>query len=191
MRKLARVLRGWADEALLDSYEAERRPIGTNNVLRSLSWDPVPAGASLAWDVGVHYTSAVLNEAGSGAGQRAPHVRVRRGRSRISTLDLFDGHLTVLTGPRGGPWCRATVELAASGLPIVALSVGRDLSDEDGAFARGYRVGDAGAVLVRPAGFIAWSHPGRVTDARTALRSAVEHALGLAAAVPANLRQAG
>ena len=27
--KLAWVLRGWAGEALLDSYEAERRPIGT------------------------------------------------------------------------------------------------------------------------------------------------------------------
>jgi hypothetical protein len=41
----------------------------------------------------------------------------------------------------------ATVaEIAANGLPIV----GRDLPDEDGAFARQYHLGGAGAVLVRP-----------------------------------------
>lgn len=186
--KLAWVLRGWAGEALLDSYEAERRPIGTENVLRSLTRAPVPAGAGLAWDVGVHYTSPVI-EPGPGAGQRAPHGWVWCGGSRVSTLDLFDGHLTVLTGPRGGSWCRAVAELGADGLPIVALSVGRELSDEDGVWARDYRLNDAGAVLVRPDGFIAWSRPGGVGDARAVLPSAVKLALGRTTGV--ELRQAG
>ena len=185
--KLAWVLRGWADEALLDSYEAERRPIGADNVLRSLSPDPVPTGAGLAWDVGVHYTSAVI-EAAPGTGQRAPHAWVRRGGSRVSTLELFDGHLTVLTGPRGWSWCRAAAELAADGVPIMALSVGRDVYAEDGGLADGYRLGDAGAVLVRPDGFIAWRRPGCVDDARVALRSAVGLATGASTTLQSGCR---
>ncbi len=186
--KLAWVLRGWAGEALLDSYQAERRPIGTENVLRSLRQAPEAPGEGLAWDIGVHYTSAVV-EAGPGTGQRAPHAWVRRGGSRVSTLDLFDGRLTVLTGPRGGPWRRAVAELAG-GLPIVALSVGRDLHDEDGARTGG-SLGDAGAVLVRPDGYLAWRHPGLVGDARSALRSAVGLALGRPDLAPIALRRAG
>ncbi|MGH3788954.1 MAG: FAD-dependent monooxygenase [Pseudonocardiaceae bacterium] len=85
--KLAWVLRGWAGEALLDSCEAERRPIGTENVQRSLRRDPAPAGAGLAWDLGVRYSSAVIEAgSGTGTGERAPHAWVRR---RVSTLDLF------------------------------------------------------------------------------------------------------
>ena len=73
-----------------------------------------------------------------------------------------------------------------AGLPIV----GRDLHDEDGAFARHYHLGGAGVVLVRPgvrrlASFRAGG------DARAALRSAVGLALGQAAEASALLRQAG
>ncbi len=189
--KLAWVLRGWAGEALLDSYEAERRPVGTANVLRSLNRDPAPAGDGLAWDIGVRYTSAVIEAQSGGTGERAPHAWVRRGVSRVSTLDLFDGHLVVLTGPRGEPWRRAVAELAIDGLPIVALSVGRDLHDEDGAFARHYRLGAAGVVLVRPDGCLAWRRPRPGGDPRTALRSAVGVALGRIAGTPVTLRQAG
>jgi putative polyketide hydroxylase len=188
--KLAWVLRGWAGEALLDSYEAERRPIGTDNVLRSLRLSPQRAGEGLTWDIDVRYASAVV-EARFGTGERAPHAWLRRDGARMSTLDLFDGRLTVLTGPRGGPWRRAATELAADGLPIVALSADRDLHDEDGAFARHYRLGDAGAALVRPDGYVAWRRLGPGGDARTSLRSAVGLALGRAAEAPATLRQAG
>jgi 2-polyprenyl-6-methoxyphenol hydroxylase-like FAD-dependent oxidoreductase len=190
--KLAWVLRGWAGEALLDSYEAERRPIGITNVLRSLNLDPAPAGDGLAWDIGVRYTSAVVEAAsGTGTGERAPHAWVRRGGSRVSTLDLFDGHFTVLTGLHGGPWRRTAAELAADGLPIVALSAGRDLHDEDGAFARHYHLGDAGAALVRPDGYLTWRRPQPGGDPRTALRSAVGLALGWDAAEVVTLSQAG
>lgn len=188
--KLAWVLRGWAGEALLDSYEAERRPIGTENVLRSLGKGYTVDGNGLTWDIEVCYTSAVI-DSGIGIGERAPHVWVRRGGSRISTLDLFDGHLTVLTGPRSGPWRQAVAELAAGGLPIVALSAGRELHDEDGSFARRYRLGDTGAALIRPDGYLAWRRPGPGSDARTALGSAAGLALGRTLGVPVPLRQAG
>jgi 2-polyprenyl-6-methoxyphenol hydroxylase-like FAD-dependent oxidoreductase len=42
--KLAWVLRGWAGPDLLDSYEAERRPVAEYNVARS--GDPQEAGAT-------------------------------------------------------------------------------------------------------------------------------------------------
>lgn len=187
--KLAWVLRGWAGEALLDSYEAERRPIGTENVLRSLSSGGLE-GNGLAWDIGVRYTSTVL-EAGERTGGRAPHAWVQCGDTRVSTLDLFDGRLTVLTGPHGGPWRRAVAELAAGGLPIAARSVGRDVHDEDGALVDGYRLGDSGAMLVRPDGYIAWCCPALVADTRSALRSAVGLALAQPAEAPVTLRETG
>ncbi|WP_380284994.1 FAD-dependent monooxygenase [Kitasatospora purpeofusca] len=41
--KLAAVLRGWADPALLDSYDAERRPVGVATAQQTLLLDGVPA----------------------------------------------------------------------------------------------------------------------------------------------------
>jgi hypothetical protein len=42
------------------------------------------------------------------------------------------------------------------GSGIVALSVVRDLHGQDGGLADRYRLGDSGAVLVRPDGYVAW-----------------------------------
>jgi 2-polyprenyl-6-methoxyphenol hydroxylase-like FAD-dependent oxidoreductase len=177
--KLAWVLRGWADQALLDSYEAERRPIGIQNVLRTLRQEIKFEGDALAWDIGVRYASTVIKP-GPGTGERAPHAWVRCSGSRVSTLDLFDGRLTVLTGPQGEPWRQAVTELAAEGLPILAWSDTHDLYDEDGAFAQHYRLGEVGAALVRPDGYLAWSSSEAAGDARAVLRSAVALALGRA-----------
>lgn len=174
--KLASVLRGLAGEVLLDSYEAERRPIGTANVQRSLRQGPQPVEDALSWDTGVRYASAVID----GAGERAPHVWLDRRGSRISTLDLFDGRMTLLTGRDGEPWRRA-----AAGLPLQTLSVGRDgLHDVDGTFADRYGLGDAGAALIRPDGYVAWRG-----QEPTDLRGAMDTALGRGA-VP-ELAQAG
>ena len=122
--------------------------------------------------------SAVI-EAAPGTGQRAPHAWVRRGGSRVSMLELFNGHLTVLTGRRGWSWCRAAAELAADGLPIVALSVGRDVDAEDGGLAEGYRLGDAGAVLVRPDGHVAWRADAEPADAAALIDVVRGHSIPL------------
>jgi hypothetical protein len=128
----------------------------------------------------VRYTSAVLDP-GPSSGGRAPHAWLRNGTRMVSTIDLFDGRLTVLTGPAGAPWRQATQGLAAAGLPITAVAVGADLVPVDDAFAERYRLPDAGAVLVRPDGFVAWrqDHPG--TDAGAALAAAVGRTLGRSA----------
>jgi putative polyketide hydroxylase len=173
--KLAWVLRGWAGEALLDSYEAERRPVGTENVLRSLSPQAVDGADGLAFDLGTTYDSAFVDP---GAGGRTPHVRVRYQGSTVSTVDLFDGRLTVLTGRRGTRWRRPAADLAAGGLPIVALSIGRELDELRSSLADRLGIGDTGAALVRPDGHLAWRHPGPATEPAAALRAAVDRTLG-------------
>ncbi|TMR02602.1 FAD-binding protein [Actinomadura soli] len=83
--KLAWVLRGWAGDGLLHSYEAERRPVALHNVERSAD----PNGArctpeeALPWD---------LN------GRLAHHWLTRNGLT-VSTLDLLGDGITVLSDP--------------------------------------------------------------------------------------------
>ena len=76
----------------------------------------------------------------------------------------------------------AADELAAHGLPVVAVQLGRDVADPSGTAARAYALADGAAVLVRPDGHIAWR-----TDAPSALpipdlAAAVHAALGRASA---------
>jgi putative polyketide hydroxylase len=172
--KLAWVLRGWAGDELLDSYPQERLPVGVSNVRRSLN-EPEADEDGLQRDIGVRYRGAEL---APDTGTRAPHAWLHRGGDRISTLDLFDGRLTVLTGPDGAPWLRAAAQLAGAGLPIAALRIGVDLQPEDDAFDERYRLGAGGAVLVRPDGFLTWRHRGHVSDAAAELGAAVARTLG-------------
>jgi 2-polyprenyl-6-methoxyphenol hydroxylase-like FAD-dependent oxidoreductase len=80
--KLAWVLRGWAEEDLLDTYEAERRPVVAHNVRRSA--DPVGSMRDPSEEVHVDI------------GARIPHVWLP---GRVSTLDLLGDGLTLFTGP--------------------------------------------------------------------------------------------
>jgi hypothetical protein len=192
--KLAWVLREWADEALLDTYEEERRPVGLANALRSLEQREGPHETSGLEDFGVTYVSAAIAPTEhveppatlgerAAPGRRAPHAWLDVTGRRMSTLDLFDGRLTLLTGPAGGDWCTAAERLAAAGLPLAALRFGPDVPDPDGSLALRYGVGVRGAVLVRPDGFVAWRAPSHPGDRASALGSAVDLATGRAAAV--------
>jgi hypothetical protein len=193
--KLAWVVRGIADPALLDSYEAERGPIGRRNVEMSM----VPGGGGtddglaedLGWVVG---SAAIVSEpsvmpAGPAAhafppdarsGSRAPHAWLSIGEERISTLDLFGRELVLVTAGNGAAWRDAAARLAATGCdaPIRVRAIGRWLSDADGAFARCYGLADGGAVLVRPDGVVAWRSEVVPADPAGALSSAVAIALG-------------
>ena len=62
--KLAWVPRGWAGEALLDSYEAERRPVGVRNTLRSMGDTGRTNADGLTDDLGVRYCSEVIPDGG-------------------------------------------------------------------------------------------------------------------------------
>ena len=186
--RLAWALRGLAGDALLDSYAAEREPVGRTNAIRSLR-DPGDGDPSdgLPGDLGRRYRSAVLagsvqvtrptvHDRSARPGERAPHVWVRHHGRRCSTLDLFEDRLTVLAGPAGDIWAGAAARLPV--LPLAVHLAGRDLSDERGTLSRAYRLGDRSAVLVRPDGIVAWRHDGACADPAGTLAAAVGGTLG-------------
>ena len=90
---------------------------------------------------------------------------------RRSTLDLFDGRLTLLVGKDAAAW-RAAADRIAGGPPLTVVDVGDALAE----------YAQAGAVLVRPDGHVAWR--AATTECPEAqLRAALDLALGRVAAV--------
>ena len=155
-------------DALLDTYEDERRPVALfsmqQSVIRSenhhLHWNNDPdlaterAAVGMAGImipvIGYRYDSPAVvdpepltdmeNLALDGApGSRLPHRWLPDGRS---TVDLVDG-FTLLTGTAGGHWLDAAREL---GLTAHAVE----------GWAEAANIKEDGAVLIRPDGFVGW-----------------------------------
>ena len=63
-------------------------------------------------------------------------------------------------------------------LPLDAFVVGGDLGDPDGTFATTCDISSAGAVLVRPDGFVAWRSAGAGADGGRSIRDALARSLG-------------
>ena len=85
--KLAWVLRGWAAESLLNSYETERRPVAEHNIKRSL--DPLGSRRTAATEVPIDLAG------------RVPHRWLGAGHRRVSTVDLVGHGLTRLVSTTG------------------------------------------------------------------------------------------
>ncbi len=184
--KLALVLGGAASEELLDSYEAERRPVGADVVARTRAANEGHGRESkpdrLAdTQVRVSYnrTAWVQDDAGPvdagpGAGDRAPDSTGLQRRGIGFPVRLFD----ILRGTEHVLLVRAgreeTPELAAfarkissrSGIPlrVVGIVQARDVDDQAGIAL--YRDAEnsfahaygsgAAAFLIRPDGYIGW-----------------------------------
>ncbi len=174
--KLAAVLRGWAGEGLLDTYEIERREAGARTVdlsYRLYFEDVVEHGrrrgsAHQSSDVlghvlGTAYRAGALVPDGTAAplssvsqyqpvarpGHRAPHHWLQHGGKRVSTLDIF-GRGFVLLSP-SELWVEAAGRVASKeSAPLEAHLI------RDPAWSDLYQVGRGGAVLVRPDGYVAW-----------------------------------
>lgn len=213
--KLAAVLDGWAGEGLLDTYDAERRPVAEATSARAAARSAehshpgfapppgsggggpqrgilnvalgyrYPQGAVVGADLAVPVVPEGLDLSG-GPGSRAPHLWVLRGDERISTLDLYERSLVLLSDadePAG--WHEAAGRLAAElALPLTSYRVGNgpgaDLVPQDGAdWAERHGTTRGGAVLVRPDGFVAWRSPGPDRDAGATLRQVLTAALSL------------
>jgi len=118
-------------------------------------------------------------------GTRAPHVWLQRNGRQISTLDLFDKHFVLLAGNEGESWCRfveAAQNVAARlGLVLDTYRVGEtgaDLVDVDGHWAAAYGVQSAGAVIVRPDGFVGWRTQGSESPSQQSLEAVMRRLLG-------------
>jgi putative polyketide hydroxylase len=145
--KLAWVHNGWAGPDLLDTYEAEWRPVGARRTARSAVQNGEPDGAEALADD--------LND-------RLPHAWLAgaNGHPR-STLDLLGPGLTLLTGPSGAAWTAAAATLDPP-FPLEAHPL-----DPGAAITVG--IGPAGAVLVRPDAQVVTCWPAPPPDPRAAL----------------------
>ncbi|MDJ1138218.1 FAD-dependent monooxygenase [Streptomyces iconiensis] len=205
--KLAAVLRGWGTEELLDTYDAERRPLGTAMSEQALVRNRIRHGYATEQDradfvddviitLGYRYRSSSIVGAGESKvltphleltgepGTRAPHVWLTRGGETISAIDLFWDDFVLLHGPAGGAWAKAAVKAAEKlGVPLVTHAVGLDeeLRPTERDWAGVYGVGPEGAVLVRPDAFVSWRSEGAAEDPEAVLADV----LARASAVPA------
>jgi hypothetical protein len=152
--KLAWVLRGWAEPALLDTHQTEHQPLAAHNVERSADPDGGARG--------------VEQELRADLAGRIPHLWLPSRPSRVSTLDLLGPGLTLFTGPASAPWDAAAASAAAPP-PLTVRHL-------DQITARGMGILPGGAMLVRPDGVLTgWWPPG--TTAASALQTAIKSVL--------------
>ncbi|MBN8987938.1 MAG: FAD-dependent monooxygenase [Rhizobiales bacterium] len=172
--KLQWVLAGTSMPHLLDTYDAERRPIGWLRHQQTFSrpdyakWvDATFEPDRLFGDDAMEFGQLVRSSAVIGAGDdlpaaasptvwagqpgtRAPHAWIGRGGETISTLDLFGKDFILMTEDQA--WLAAI-----GGLPIKGYLVGFDIVfPEGGAFETRFGICGKGATLIRPDGIVAW-----------------------------------
>ncbi|MEU2898504.1 FAD-dependent oxidoreductase [Streptomyces sp. NPDC001273] len=206
--KLAAVLDGWAGPALLGTYDAERRPVAEATSARASSrsvehshpgYTPAggatgaagrkggilnvalgyryPGGAVLGADTAAPVVPDALALTGE-PGTRAPHLWLDRAGTRISTLDLYERSLVLLSSC-DSPWRDAAAEVTARlSVPVDAYGLGdgpaADLTPDPGTdWAAAHGITADGAVLIRPDGFVAWRHEIHSTDPAKTLHEAL------------------
>ncbi|MFE3450580.1 FAD-dependent monooxygenase [Nonomuraea sp. NPDC059194] len=200
------VVSGQADPAFLDSYDAERRPVGeltADAQLANLGFRmpaaqrvdyPEPIEDPFAVILGYRYRSAaILSEPDDDGlpmedprvptgrpGSRAPHVVLDWDGRPISALDLFGSGFVLLAGPYGQQWVDAGRAVRDRlGVRLAPHRIGGELLDVEGVWQERYGVGGSGAVLVRPDGYIAWRSHGADLDPVGTLESALGRILSL------------
>jgi 2-polyprenyl-6-methoxyphenol hydroxylase-like FAD-dependent oxidoreductase len=182
--KLAQVLRGAADPALLDSYDTERRPVAyftadqssirTSNLRTTsrTSTDGTPLADPLALILGTRYPAGALVADGSAhttahldltgqPGTRLPHRFLPDGQS---TLDLVGTEPILLIGPAGDAW-------RAGGESLDVISI-------DESYCTQVNLTPSGAMLVRPDQIVAWRSPILPADPVATLGAALDRVFG-------------
>ncbi|MFD3478400.1 FAD-dependent oxidoreductase [Streptomyces sp. NPDC058695] len=138
-----------------------------------------PRGAVLGVDPATPVVPEGMRLTGE-PGSRAPHMWLHRADTRISSLDLYERSLVLLSSGGGdGAWHTAGTAIAQRlAVPLDSYRIGggpdaelNPVGDVDWAEAHGVTPG--GAVLVRPDGFVAWRSEGPSADPGKELRDAL------------------
>jgi hypothetical protein len=159
--KLAAVVRG-APDTLLDTYEAERRPIAagvlglSTQLLDAAKRGDMRRGRDVR-QLGLGYVDSALSlelpERAQGlfAGDRAPDAPLRgAGNQPTRLFELFKGtHWTLL-----GYDVQRDLVAPRAGLHIHVIGTGGDVIDDHGHFRDGYALSSGQWVLVRPDGYV-------------------------------------
>ena len=181
--KLAGVLEGWADPALLSSYEVERKPVAEYNTaeavhnFRSIVGNSDTGPRSFrpenfvhpGLDIGFRYDQGAVQGSASlgtswpvgdfvpsaAVGERAPHLWLDAART-TSTLDLFGRVLVVLARVGSAPAAEAVRRASAWQVPhrLVCFGAGGDFIEPEAEWAAAYNVTGDEAILVRPDGHV-------------------------------------
>lgn len=168
-------------QAALELKNDEFNALGTETNQRYTSSAVVPDPAAgdevLAGDSDLHARPTTR------PGAKLRHAwLVGRDGKRISTLDVVGrGKFTLLTGISGTAWKQAASDLELPWLRTVVVGE-PGASDPYMYWATVREVAEAGAILVRPDGVVAWRHMAPVRDAAEALillRSACESVLSI------------
>lgn len=191
--KLAAVLSGTAGPGLLDTYHAERHPVGLFTMGQALGMmgrrtygqageeaELLPPAATM---FGYRYDSAAVVGAGGSRpllpgeldgrpGSRAPHLPVRAGGRDISTLDLYGRRFVLLAGADAA-WADAA---RATDVPLDVHRLGADVTGAADPHAA-HGIGRDGALLVRPDGFVAWRAAGPAADPAAELAAVLRQVL--------------
>ncbi|QRY45172.1 FAD-dependent monooxygenase [Mycolicibacterium boenickei] len=194
--KLAAVLHGWASDSLLDTYEAERRPVALSSaqqsVANALNMSEVGIGPSAVAVAGrlesadasvraaerAHLSVAIPRQRGhfdaldqeighiyfhdgpprvvdvATVGARLPHAWILRDGTPCSTIDLAASGYILVVGRSGSAWAGKLADSALGRrIPWTELTIGRDIELLN---TDPFDIGDDGAVLIRPDGYVAW-----------------------------------
>ncbi|MED2846250.1 FAD-dependent oxidoreductase [Bacillus toyonensis] len=178
--KLAAVIKGKAKPKLLETYHDERYPVAklTTDYASSLLFRAANREEGclnnmddLAVTVGYQYCSEVIIddantphrmdvvELNGRPGTRAPHFWGIYEGKEASILDLFGNNFVLLTGIENWSWDEAAHDASSKlGINIKVYRVGLsgDFIAQEDVLSKLYGIGNGGAVLIRPDGFIGW-----------------------------------
>lgn len=179
--KLAMVLKGQADDSLLDTYFTERVQIARANTAYSIHnakrFETIFAALArndlvsfeealkdqthhinnILLDLGFVYGSEYQTEEtykpSGRIGARAPHCWLLRNNQQSSTLDLYGNQFVLVCAPEAFHWQETFRQF-----PCKIITIGKQGSylDQNDDFLKNYEISPQGAVLVRPDGHIAW-----------------------------------
>ena len=206
--KLAAVLQNKADESLLDTYDRERRPqaerITQASLLNALSMGRTARQSEAKLPrreflneqgliFGARYVSSAViadsvppPETTDSVTEYTPVSLSRAAGRRMSgCIAAASGYrLSICSARTSCCWrdlmARAWRDAVAaqSHVPVDVHIIGEDVLDNDHEWQTAYDVGDGGAVLVRPDGYVAWRTRALPDNPGQALSAVLGHVLG-------------